>query len=119
VRSTNGNEGALRTPLVPKRQWEVRPSSLTTLIDGPQPVVVITGFVSASGRTPCDGSGTIEVNTRFCRLGGKGFLPRVLLHELAHFADCQNQRFPPKGKVEEGAEAERACFGSSLDAKVP
>ena len=94
-------------------------ADLPALIDGPRPEVVITGPCSASGRTPCDGTGTIEVNRRFCRLGARGSLPNILLHELAHFADCQQQRFPPGGPVEEGADAEQACFGFSLDAKVP
>jgi len=94
-------------------------SDLPALLDGPLPEVVITGARSAAGRTPCDGSGTIEVNEKFCRLEGKRDLPNVLLHELGHFADCRQQRFPPGGGVEEGADAERACFGFSLDVKVP
>jgi RHS repeat-associated protein len=90
---------------------------LPALLDGALPQVKIKqGPGSAS--TPCGGDpGAIWIDPKFCRLGYRGKLPNIILHELAHFADCRRQRFPPGGATEEGAEAERKCLGSSADSK--
>ena len=39
----------------------------------------------------------------------------ILLHEMAHIADCGRNRYPPTGSTEEGIHAEIACFGFSID----
>ena len=94
-------------------------ANLTQLIEGPLPIVRFRGG-TPGGRTPCEKDpGAIWVDPKFCHLGNRHKLHRIILHELAHFADCDRQRFPPGGPIEEGAEAERACFGESLDSKVP
>jgi RHS repeat-associated protein len=92
-------------------------ADLPALLDGELPMVRIKqGPGSAS--TPCAGdSGAIWIDPKFCRLGYRGKLPNIILHELAHFADCVRQRYPPGGPTEEGAEAERRCLGNSLDSK--
>ena len=96
---------------------QVLDADLVELINGPLPQVKIEdGPGSAS--TPCSKDpGAILVDPKFCRWGFRRHLDEIILHELAHFADCDTQRFPPGGPVEEGAEAENACFGSSLDAE--
>lgn len=93
-------------------------ADLVELIDGPLPVIRLKEG-TPGGRTPCEEDpGAIWVDPKFCRLGNRGKLPRIILHELGHYADCAKQRFPRGGPTEEGAEAERACFGESIDAKV-
>lgn len=93
-------------------------ADLAELIDGPLPVIRLKEG-TPGGRTPCEEDpGAIWVDPKFCRLGNRGKLPNIILHELGHYADCDEQRFPPHGPTEEGAEAERACFGFSIDAEV-
>jgi hypothetical protein len=94
-------------------------ADLAKLIDGPLPVVLITPRVPGA-KTHCTGDpGAIWINPRLCSFGyvtAKDF-QHAVLHELGHFADCDRNRFPPGGPTEEGAEAERACFGFSIDRK--
>lgn len=40
------------------------------------------------------------------------FMAAVIIHELAHIADCKEGVFMPLGKREAGELAERACVGS-------
>jgi hypothetical protein len=94
-------------------------ADLAKLLDGPLPFVQITRRVPGA-KTPCTGDpGAIWINPRLCSFGyvkAKDF-QHAVLHELGHFADCDRNRFPPGGPTEEGAEAERACFGFSIDRK--
>jgi RHS repeat-associated protein len=94
-------------------------ADLPGLLDGPEPQLKIKdGPGSAS--SPCEKDpGAIWIDPKFCRLGYRRDLRNIVLHELAHFADCDKQRFPPGGPVEEGAEAERKCFGTSIDPRLP
>lgn len=97
---------------------EVLGADLEDLIDGPLPRVKITDSIRAA-ETPCtEDPGAIWVNPKFCRFNFRPDLDNVILHELGHFADCDEQRFPPDRPTEEGSEAEKACFGFSINVQI-
>ena len=99
-------------------QWGV---NLDDLIDNPQPTVTLVN--SGDGATDCNANPNgFTMNRKYCgRLEGGWFggnTAHILLHELAHIADCPLNRYPPGGATEEGILAERACFGSSIDLRA-
>jgi RHS repeat-associated protein len=96
-------------------------ADLSELLSGPLPILKTFGSLSANagtgGYTPCDGSGEIRIANFYCRRASPADLAQSILHELAHFADCDEQRFPPLGPIEEGGLAEVVCFGRKVDTK--
>lgn len=99
--------------------------NLNDLIDGVYPQVKLKDFAPTNpGQTPCSADpGVIYLNKSYCgRLTGGWFggnTTHVLLHELAHYADCNGQRYPPGGSTEEGVHAEKKCFGKTISNQTP
>jgi RHS repeat-associated protein len=99
-------------------------ADLEDLLDGPKPVLEITpkvpfGTVAVAGRTPCEKKpGVIEITKSLCGFGMANDLAHRIVHELGHFADCNQQKFPPGGSIEEGCLAEIWCLGSTGDARA-
>lgn len=99
--------------------------NLKDLIDSPTPIVVKKWPLTdpnALAETPCNAAQEIWLKPEMCGkvswLGG-GNLTKILLHELAHVADCAGQKYPAGGGVEEGAHAEIECFGTPLSTQTP
>jgi hypothetical protein len=96
-------------------------ADLPGLLSGPLPILKTFGSPRVSGGTggytPCDGSGEIRIATFYCRRASPADLAQAILHELAHFVDCDKQRFPTLGPIEEGGLAEVICFGRKVDTK--
>jgi hypothetical protein len=97
-------------------------ADLPGLLSGPLPILKTFGSPRVSGGTggytPCDGSGEIRIATFYCGRASPADLAQAILHELAHFADCDKQRFPTLGPIEEGGLAEVICFGRKVDTKA-
>ncbi|HKO55719.1 MAG TPA: hypothetical protein VJ276_07555, partial [Thermoanaerobaculia bacterium] len=96
-------------------QWGV---DISQMIDDPNPVVTLVS--TGDGLTDCTATTTgFTMNKKYCGRASGGWFggttAHILLHEMAHIADCALNRYPPQGTTEEGIAAEVACFGNSVD----